>query len=80
METPCVFANLGSSFHHATKWTPQMLVALRGPTTWKYEVPEILRRFKVCCDMETMSSLDLGSGFETPQLHERAQGQPRVTT
>ena len=69
-------ADLGGSFHRAAKWTPRVprtLAALRGPTTWKSEVPQTLGRFRVCRDMETASSPDLGSGFETPQVPETCE-------
>ena len=66
-------ADLGSSVHRAAKWTPRTLAALRGPTAWKSEVPQALGRFKVCRDMETASSPDLGSGFETPQVPENCE-------
>ena len=66
-------ADLGSSVHRAAKWTPRTLAALRGPTAWKSEVPQALGRFKVCRDMETASSPDLGSGSETPQVPENCE-------
>ena len=73
METPCVSTDLGGSFHRAAKRTPRVprpLAAFRGPTTWKPRVPQTLGRFRVCRDIETASSPDLGSGFETPQVPE----------
>ena len=76
METPCVSTDLGSSFHRAAKWTPRVprtLAAFRGPTTWKPRVPQTLGRFRVCRDIETASSPDLGSGFETPQVPETCE-------
>ena len=76
METPCVSTDLGGSFHRAAKWTPRVprpLAAFRGPTTWKPRVPQTLGRFRVCRDIETASSPDLGSGFETPQVPETCE-------
>ena len=68
--------DLGGSFHRAAKWTPRVprpLAAFRGPTTWKPRVPQTLGRFRVCRDIETASSPDLGSGFETPQVPETCE-------
>ena len=61
-------ADLGSSFHQAVKWTPQNLAALCGPMAWKSEVPQALGKFKVCRDMETASSPDLGSVSKRPKF------------